>query len=452
MSIQYRISIFFLLAMPISLIAQKDTSFQTVRQESGEYQAPVIETPSDRLFRSKVPSKWMFKMNLAQTFNFNRNDLQTASTLSGTPLGIGAEYKISPTFSVGAYYQMLLGYQPGNEFLNKGGWLYSASVAVEGRWYHDMKRRIKEGRSANNFGGRYLGLEGIWSNNNTFTDNWDDKRVALRYGLQQRFLRHGYFDISIGAGVSQGSPILKYSTYFSSDQRVSVGLAAFLPKFRNAAQNGNLCDVLHCQDEQYNMWKVNIFDVVAFRSNGIVYNLELHPNVAYEQKLGRSPFSVELAVDAVFNTGKYRYYYLLDQKEYSNRITSATWDATGELRWYYNMRKRMLNGKSGNNLSGTFFGLQLNRHNLIKSAVNYETDNAGSLDGSLITGDYWTTNLVWGIQQRILDRGFIQFKIGAGSTFGGNNYRYEEAGKPLTKIGRENELNVVGELKVGFAF
>ena len=438
--------------MQISLTAQKDTSFQTIRQESGEYQAPVIETPSDRLFKTRVPSKWMFKLNLAQTFNFRRNDLQTANTLSGTPLGIGAEYKISPAFSVGAYYQMLLGYQPASEFLNKGGWLYSASVAVEGRWYHDMKKRIKDGRSANNFGGRYLGLEGTWSNNNQLTDNWDDKRVALRYGLQQRFLRNGYFDISIGAGVSQGSPILKRSTYFSTDQRVSVGLAAFLPKFRNGAQNGNLCDVLHCQDEQYNMWKVNIFDVVAFRSNGIVYNLELRPNIAYEQKLGRSPFSVELAVDAVFNTGKYRYYYLLDQKEYSNRITSATWDATGELRWYYNMRKRMLNGKSGNNLSGSFFGLQLNRHNLIKSAVNYETDNAGSLDGSLVTGDYWTTNLFWGIQQRILERGFIQFKIGGGSTFGGNNYRYERAGKPLTKIGRQNELNVVGELKVGFAF
>ncbi len=452
MSVKYYISIFFLQAMHISLTAQKDTSFQTIRQESGEYQAPVIETPSDRLFKTRIPSKWMFKMNLAQTFNFRRNDLQTANTLSGTPLGIGAEYKISPAFSVGAYYQMLLGYQPASEFLSKGGWLYSASVAVEGRWYHDMKKRIKEGRSANNFGGRYLGLEGTWSNNNQLTDNWDDKRVALRYGLQQRFLRNGYFDISIGAGVSQGSPILKRSTYFSTDQRVSVGLAAFLPKFRNTAQNGNLCDVLNCQDEQYNMWKVNVFDVVAFRSNGIVYNLELRPNVAYEQKLGRSPFSVELAVDAVFNTGKYRYYYLLDQKEYSNRITSATWDATGELRWYYNMRKRMLNGKSGNNLSGTFFGLQLNRHNLIKSAVNYETDNAGSLDGSLVAGDYWTTNLVWGIQQRILERGFIQFKIGGGSTFGGNNYRYEGAGKPLTKIGRQNELNVVGELKVGFAF
>lgn len=438
--------------MQFSLIAQKDTSFQTIRQESGEYQAPVIETPSDRMFKTRVPSKWMFKMNLAQTFNFRRSDLPSANTLNGTPLGLGAEFKISPAFSVGAYYQMQFGEKPASGFQDKTVLIYSAAVTVEGRWYHDMIRRMKEGRSANNFGGRYFGLEATWSNNNPLTANLNEKRMVLRYGLQQRFSRHGYFDVSIGAGVSQGTPIFKNSTFFSTDQRVAIGLAAFLPKFRNDTQNSSLCDVLHCQDEQYKMWKVNVFNVVAFRSNGIVYNLELSPNIAYEQKLGRSPLSVELAVDAVFSRGKYQYNNLGDLTVYTNRITSATWDATGELRWYYYMRNRMLNGKSGNNLSGYFFGLQLNRRNLIKRAVNYQTDNAGSLDGALVIGDYWTTNLVWGIQQRIFERGFIQFKIGAGSTLGGHNYRYESQGKSLTKIGRQNELNVVGELKVGFAF
>jgi hypothetical protein len=323
---------------------------------------------------------------------------------------------------------------------------------VEGRWYHDMQKRIKAGRSANNFGGRYLGLEAGILNNNLITDSWDDRRISLRYGMQQRFLRNGYFDVSIGAGFSQGSTVLKHSTFFSTDQRVSVGLAAFLPKFRNTAQNSNLCDVLHCQDEQFKMLKINIFDVIEFRSNGVVYNLELRPNVAYEQKLGRSPFSVELALEGLYDRGKYQYYNSIDQKVYTNQITSATWNATGELRWYYNMRKRLLSGKSGNNLSGTFVGLQLNRNSLIKGAVDYTSDDNGGFIGALITGDYWTSNLVWGIQQRILERGFIQFKIGAGTTFGGNNYRYEGAGKPLTKIDRRNELNLVGELKVGFAF
>lgn len=84
--------------------------------------------------------------------------------------------------------------------------------------------------------------------------------------------------------------------------------------------------------------------------------------------------------------------------------------------------------------------------------MHYSNDVPGFFLGSLVTGDYWTSNLVWGIQQRLLDRGFIQFKIGGGRTFGGTNYRYEGPDQPLTKVGRPNEINVVADLKVGFAF
>ena len=167
MIIKKTLRIFFLLAIQCQLFAQQDTSYQTIRQESGEYTAPIIETPSDRLFRTQTPGKWMFKMNLAQTFLFGDNDPQ-----------IGVEYKISPAFSVGAYYGMRLGRQDGS------GWLYPLSLAVEGRWYHDMKKRISAGRSANNFGGRYVALEAGIVNNPGTAEPWNEKRIALRYGLQ----------------------------------------------------------------------------------------------------------------------------------------------------------------------------------------------------------------------------------------------------------------------------
>lgn len=452
MSIKIQTSLFLFLALQCGVLAQRDTSYQTLRQESGEYTAPHIETPSDRLFRTQVPSRWMFKMNLAQVFSNFGNDLQPANSLSGTPLVIGAEYKLSPAFSIGAYYGIRLGYQPATQFLEKGGWLYSSSLAVEGRWYHNMKKRMNDGRGANNFGGGYLALEASILNNNPTTETWDDRRIALRYGLQQRLLRHGYFDLSVGAGVTKGSPIFRNSTFFITDQRVAVGLAAFLPKVKTSTANGNLCEVLHCQDEQSKMLKINVFDVVDFRSNGIVYNLDLRPSIAYEQKIGRSPFSLEIDLGASFSNGKIQYYTWMDQRYNSIRYATARWNATGELRWYYNMRKRILDGRSGNNLSGGFIGLQLNRNNLIKSAVNYDSEDPGLFDGSLVTGEYWTSNFVWGIQQRVLERGFIQFKIGAGSTFGGHNYRYDGPDMPLVKIGRQNELNLVADLKVGFAF
>lgn len=424
MSIKNQLSIFFVLAVQCHLFAQRDTTYQTIRQEDGEYSAPIIETPSDRLFRTQTPSKWMFKLNLAQALISSENDLH-----------IGAEYKISPAFSVGAYYGVGLGYYGISR------WLNSSSLAVEGRWYHDMKKRINTGRSAGNFGGRYIALEGRMVSTRSSAESWNGGRFTLRYGLQQRLMRKGYFDISFGAGITNQSSISNSSMSFGTDQRVSVGLAAFLPRVKTAPVKNDLCEVLHCQDEQYRMLKINTFGILNFWSTGNDYNFGLRPNIAFEHKIGRSPFSVELDLAASYNRGNYLSFSDI-------RFASANWNATGEVKWYYNMRKRILDGRSGNNLSGAFIGLQLNRNNLIKKAV----DVSDFFVGNVVSGDYWAGNLVWGIQQRMLERGFIQFKAGAGSTFGGHNYRYEGADGTLTKIGRPNELNVVTELKVGFAF
>ncbi len=435
MSIKNYIGILLLLASQFNLSAQKDTSYQTIRQENGDYSAPIIETPADRLFRTKVPSKWMGKLNIAQFFWF------------------GAEYKISPAFSIGAYYGLTFHNELDYNFLDNSAVsdYLSPSLAVKSRWYHDMQKRIKTGRSANNFGGKYLALEVSMFDDLLMIKRWADRRIALRYGLQQRFLRNGYFDISIGAGITDNA----YLKVFSTDQRMSAGIAVFLPKKKKSEQDGGLCDVLHCQDEQYKMLKINLYNVFNFQSTGKNYHIVLRPNIAFERKIGRSPFSIEVDFATVFNSNKFNYVSDFDRMVHSGRYADASWNATGELRWYYNMRKRMLSGRSGNNLSGAFIGAQLNRNSLIKDAVNIDAEGLMDHFGSnifVLTGDFWTSNLVWGVQQRLLDRGFIQFKIGAGSTFGGNNYLYEASDKPLTKIGRRNELNLLADLKLGFAF
>jgi hypothetical protein len=53
----------------------------------------------------------------------------------------------------------------------------------------------------------------------------------------------------------------------------------------------------------------------------------------------------------------------------------------------------------------------------------------------------------------LLDRGFIQFKIGPGIAFGGHNYQFDTENTGYTKSKRSvSELNLVAELKAGFAF
>lgn len=453
MSVRYHISLFFILATQFNMIAQKDTSFQTIRQEIGDYQAPVIETPSDRLFYTKVPSRFMGKWNMSDVIAYIANKIQPTSVLNQLPLDdVGIEYKCSPSFSLGGYVHDATRTKRWNQFI-RAGWVVSAQA----RWYHDMKKRINSGRSANNFGGRYLALNSSFWDNSSSASFLDNRVITLRYGLQQRVLSRGYFDVSIGAGISNYYSGSTKSTVFSIDQSVSLGIGNFLSgRFRSANKpsnkDGGICEILHCQDEQSKMIKFSLLDLVEFQANGDIYNLQLRPNIAFEQKIGQSPFSIELALDGEYSVDQNQSFSVFDQKNYTNRIASANWNITGEAKWYYSMRKRILSGRSGNNLSGAFIGLQLNRRNFIEDAFNFQTEGPGSLDDDLVSGDYWSTNLVWGIQQRVLERGFIQFIIGAGSTFGGNDYQYEGPDRQLTKVDRQNELNLVADLKVGFAF
>ena len=448
MTVKNYISILFFLLAATGLSAQKDTTYQTIYQESGEYTAPVIETPADRLFRTKVPARWMYKMNFGKHFLNGQN----STIADDNTIEFGTEYKLSSAFSIGAYADIGLNYSQIFG-VSDGRWLDFSSVALEGRWYYDMKKRIAAGRSANNFGGKYLAIEGMLYNHNDWSYSLNAERFSLRYGMQQRFMRHGYFDISIGVGIAAyQSEHSRRQIGFSTDQRVSVGLAAFLPRSKSVTRNGGLCDVLHCQDEQRKMLKINFLNTINFLTAGNIHNITIQPNIGYEHKIGRSPFSVELDLKVGYSNSKYAY-TLPDQMYYAFRLSGARWNAASELRWYYTMRKRILKGRSGNNLSGTFIGLQVNRSNLIKSVADLHTEGEGSVwDNATLNGDYWASNLVWGIQQRLFDRGFVQLKIGAGSTLGGYNYQFNGPNAPLTKVRRNNELNILTEMKVGLAF
>lgn len=445
------IAILFLVAQT-GLLAQKDTTYQTIYQETGDYQPPVIETPADRLFKTKVPARLMFKMNLAKSL-FSREIIGVGVLSEGRPIEFGAEYKLSPAFSIGAYASVTPGFQITSIFSESRRPKFS-SASMEVRWYHDMKKRIRSGRSANNFGGKYFGLETTALLNSLYAGNtWSTQQVALRYGLQQRFMRNGYFDISLGAGISGNSYIFRDQISFSIDQRVSAGLAAFLPRAQSTTANDGLCDVLHCQDEQYKMLKVNLFNTLVFQSNNRFSNFGLRPQIAYEHKIGKSPFSIEAEAGASYDKFKYSYSTYTDPDYITARFGTSRWTAAAELRYYYTMRKRILNGSSGNNLSGAFLALQGHRSQFIKNASSVEVESGSNIFSQFVaSGDYWTANLIWGYQQRMFNTGYIQFKFGLGSTLGGYNYLYNNDNQSFTKVRRNNELNILGEFRVGFAF
>ncbi len=431
-----------LLWLPLPLVAQIDTVYQTTRQETGEYAAPVVETAMERAFRARVPARWAFKLDMGVLSPLGSSYLKDENDL----IGIGIEYKLSPAFSVGADYQFSIGYQPTAFDYIKSGWITRSAIRTEVRWYHDMKRRIAEGRGANNFGGKYLSIEA-----GRVIDELSRSQLSLRYGVQQRWMRRGFFDLSFGIGLAHDSGNLAAvrPPAFGTDQRLAVGLAVFSPRNRTPQTNADRCDVMRCFDEQYSMLKVNAFNVVNFSIWGETRSVDLRPSLAYERKIGRSPFSVEGVIAGRYQGSTYSE-IIRDQVRVYN-IALAGWRAEGNINWYYRMRHQILKGRSGNNLSGSFIGLQLVRNGIFRDWSRYRLSFA-PVPSKVVTSEDFQVNIMYGIQQRLFDRGFIQFKIGTGGSFGAHELISEGVDQPFKKVPRGFNFNILGELKAGFAF
>jgi hypothetical protein len=456
MSIQQSFYILFFVLFAITVQAQTDTSYQVIREEEGAMSTTRVETAQDRAFRTMEPVKWAFKLDGASLIGVGNSGISQ----DGSNLNLNAEYKLSPAFSINAGYAMAFSYQSAFANFEAETSVRVSALSLEGRWYHDMQRRIREGRSANNIGGRYVGLEGVLLNSLPSINSgyFDQKQFNLRYGVQQRLLKNGFFDVSMGVGAGSSISVLKQNPWsFSTDQRLTIGLGIFRPGGKNMTSTGSTCDILHCFDEQYKMLKINLFDVLNFSTNSWFTGFDFKPSLSYEQKLGRSAFSVEGTIGARYNYTRAKVNVWNGSTTFSTGSSvfeQATIDAQAELRWYYDMKKRILRGKSGNNLSGGFVAVQLGKESLLPNIVYYKAPQTITNSfGPLNLRDYAEANIVWGYQQRLLDRGFIQFKIGPGIAFGGHNYQFDTENTGYTKSKRSvSELNLVAELKAGFAF
>jgi len=133
----------------------------------------------------------------------------------GAGIELGVERKLSPSFSVqgllmNRYYRYGSTYQ---------AYSYTLEMPVSIRYYYSAKRRIRNGRSANNFSNNYFGLQAetilygygnfvkssMTSGNYTVTEY---ERIvttnpaflaalSLQWGIQRRLGKRGYFDVNL---------------------------------------------------------------------------------------------------------------------------------------------------------------------------------------------------------------------------------------------------------------
>jgi hypothetical protein len=396
---------------------QTDTTYIQTSEEAGELTAENLVEARELAYRMQEPANLALKWDIIKI----RGDCSL-------------ERKFTPAFSTNVEFIF--------ELANSNRSRRSIGMNIEPRWFPFMASRIRSGQQANNLSGQYAGLEiGYERYLNDFKNH--RKSAMLYLGMQRRFLNDGFFDIGIGAGFQDFSPtpFSRGGTYFVTRTRARFGLAAFLPASKNRGQS---CEVLRCFREERHMWKVDLYNLLEVNASSFINSVKLQPGIAYEQKLGASPFSVQAEIQTRFLRGKYISGFSGQEENLVQRTMEV--GAYLQPRFYFLQKHLIANGKSGNNLSGLYLGAQAGiRWIQEKTAAEVPSQSGSSINRQ------WSAAPVLGIQHRFLRNGFVDFTFGAGLAKDNLSFKNIQ-GDPLPSDANEVLLHLIGNLRIGWAF
>ncbi|MEO6684893.1 MAG: hypothetical protein ABIN24_02970 [Dyadobacter sp.] len=147
-----RLLLFFFIFANISF--GQDTTRILYTQETDTLVKQRFIDRYENVFMTKVQTRHMFKIGLSQYYQTHSFSLKEGTLLNNTSLQLGYEFKFLPAFSIA-----LSGHIPfyGWDVPFHDAWGNSV-LDAQLRWYFNMRKRIKSGRSANNFSGNYLAI------------------------------------------------------------------------------------------------------------------------------------------------------------------------------------------------------------------------------------------------------------------------------------------------------
>ncbi len=419
-----------------------DTTFISISQENASLEKQQLMDSYDQVFGTLEPTRWLFALNFS-ALSGNQDDLLRAS----------AEVKLTPAISLhGAYgfgYESIAASPYRSETTT-----VSHRFAVEPRWYYAMPRRIRQGRGANNMSGNYIGLEGVFVRTNSNIGQLpvvgEQRSFALRYGVQRRLFRYGFLDIGFGLGIlkeerSAWRTPFKDEWHIFANSQIGIGLALARP--RTTAASGGYCDVLRCFREERQMWKIDLYNLIRINS---LDDLKGQLSIAYERKLGTSPFSLQAQGEW---SQAHSYTNYLFASPYLTNNNTATYSGTLQSRYYYSQQQRIAKGKSGNNLSGVYVGGQLRwlaeRDDELR-VVSCDADGVCTRSGGLTTTQNIGGGLLWGIQHRFFQHGFIDFQVLGSQAWVKTKYLPQPTDPP--RINSYLEFTTTFRLRAGLAF
>jgi hypothetical protein len=331
----------------------------TVSTEIDSFRPPQYISDFDNFLLRNEPSKYNIKA--ATILDLSKSGYRVEN------ISFGFEHRLYANMSLNISAQMRERRLPeynGTKLISTRFERYEPSVSLETRFYQRPKRALLETRRVDNLSGLYLGmqLQSSWVFTNGDSKKASDQLVGAKavFGFQEfasvinpSFYKNGniksnnWINGSIGIGAAYSTvkktvvPLLEY--------QVIAGIA-----FRDSGKKKKpqlddswVCNVYRCEEVEKSQFRINLINLLGIDvQSGFSSNVEL----AYEQKIGNSPYSINFEVGGGFGSFKYK-----GPNEGSDRLLNA--HATIEPRFYLTQYKANNLGQSSNNLSGIYLGL-----------------------------------------------------------------------------------------------
>lgn len=343
---------------------------------------------------------------------------------------IGFEYKLSKSISLNIQSAWLPSY-----FISGGSQPFQLNNTVGLRYYLHHRDQISSGYRGNNLNGSYF--EFGTSLDVPFSLNIYEN-LFLGFGLQSRFLKHGLVDTGMKLQYAGGESALRLSTGFN------LGFA-FSRDYNLTEMEENKCAIVRCYDEQFYMFKIPVSDLALFSISKNNIEINFRPSLEFEHRISRVGLSMNHEV-----RGRFEYNGARSTATQSMNYLEASYRMG--IKWYVGKKKRIIKGKTSNNLSGFYLG-PLGEIGIVGGGTD-------SID--IVNAEFYSIGYQLGYQTRLLKNLYLNFHFGL---LGRNYYNPDVDGvkdmielRQLSFVIDDPSLNTIleilpiGGLKVGYTF
>jgi len=266
----------------------------------------------------------------------------------------------------------------------KGGFTANSSIKnlsnilianLSVRYYYNMKLRNKNRNTPFNLSGNYFSLGYEVDNRRTSLEKETingmeyhkykralNSAYFLKWGMQRRYLKNGFIDAGIKAVYRLNGDL---NNSFQLHSVTSIGLA--FAKDKSSLNDKNLCSVIKCFESDRSVFKINISNLFGIGLSSDNFGVQLNPEVTHEFKLGTSSFSINntLSTNLEFSYSINDYNntpppsgYIFQSNIDRQRLLINV-EYLFESRYYFNLKNRILKGKTGNGLSADYVSIGL---------------------------------------------------------------------------------------------